>query len=228
MSKKIIKGIRPTRIELLKLRKRELLARKGHDLLEEKRDAMIVEFLRIVEDFSDIRRMLEDESVQAFEKLTVAQMLAGEGGVTDAACAVPDRGDIPIRSRHIMGVPVPVIGTRPDSRLPGGRGYGYTGTTAALDEAADSFDRLLALALRAAESESTLRRIAQEIEKTKRRVNALETVLIPQIAATQKHIESHLEELERENLFRRKRTKLLHRRKAADEAGGGGDEGQVG
>jgi V/A-type H+-transporting ATPase subunit D len=212
MAKKVLKGIRPTRIELLKLRKREVLAQKGHDLLEEKRDAMLMEFFRMAEELSEQRRKLDQITAQAFENLAKAQMMAGLGGVNDVSGAVPDVGKFTMNVRHIMGVAVPVIASPPDLRHSIGRGYGYAGTCAALDEAADSFTQVLVQTLKVAETENTLQKVAQEIEKTKRRVNALEKVLIPELRATQRHIESHLEELEREDLFRRKRMKLLMRK----------------
>ncbi len=208
MAVKGLKGIKPTRIEFLKLKKRELIAQRGHDLLEEKRDAMVMEFLRIADEYGEERRSLEEASARAFEKLTEAQMLAGSGGVWDAAEAAVEWGRIGLTKRHIMGVPVERIGIVPAPIPPIGRGYGYAGTTAAIDEAADAFGAVLIQAIRVAEIENAMEQIAAEIKRTKRRVNALETILIPQIQASQRHIEAHLDELAREDLFRRKRTKL--------------------
>jgi V/A-type H+-transporting ATPase subunit D len=209
MAKDILRNIRPTRIELLKLRKREILAQKGHDLLEEKRDAMIMEFMRIAEQSRDQRRSMEETIREAYGRLWRARMLEGWDGVRGAAGAVPDCGEIETGVRHIMGTAVPVI-TAP--RGGGERGYSYAGTTAAVDEAADSFRIVVEEVLRVAEMESALIQMAGEIARTKRRINALETVMIPRLHATQKRIESHLEELEREDLFRRKRTKMLHKK----------------
>jgi V/A-type H+-transporting ATPase subunit D len=207
--RKGIAGIRPTRIELLKLRKRELLAQKGHDLLEEKRDALVIEFFRMVEEYRTRRRSLDRAMGDAYKKLEEAQMAVGNRKLREISYAVPPMGGIDIDVRHLMGVGMPVIrtaGPHPPSRV---RGYGYAFTSAAVDEVADTFERVFEEALRLAEMEGALLRLAQEIERTKRRVNALESIVIPQLRATQKHIESHLEELEREDIFRRKRTKML-------------------
>lgn len=204
-----IRGIRPTRIELLKLRKRELLAQKGHDLLEEKRDALVIEFFRMVEDYRSRRRSLDVAVGEAYAKLEEAQMAVGNRKLREMSYAVPPMGEIDIDVRHLMGVGMPVIrvaGHHAGHRV---RGYGYAFTSAAVDEVADAFERVFGEALRLAEMEGALLRLSQEIERTKRRVNALESIVIPQLRATQKHIESHLEELEREDIFRRKRTKML-------------------
>ncbi|MDG6256602.1 MAG: V-type ATP synthase subunit D [Methanomicrobiaceae archaeon] len=209
MHRKGIRGVRPTRIELLKLRKREVLAQKGHDLLEEKRDAMVIELFRLLNDFRNRRRALDIAMSDAYTKLELAQMAVGNRKLREISCGVPPKGEIVIDVRHIMGVGMPVVraaGPPPSSRL---RGYGYAFTSAAVDEAADRFERVYGEALSLAEMEGSLVRLAQEIERTKRRVNALESIVIPQLQATQKHIETHLEELEREDIFRRKRTKML-------------------
>ncbi len=209
MHRKGIRGVRPTRIELLKLRKRELLAQKGHDLLEEKRDALVIEFFRMVEDLRERRRRLDMAMGEAYKKLEVAQMTVGNRKLREISYGVPRMGEIEIDVRHLMGVGMPVIhaaGPSPSSRM---RGYGYAFTSATVDEVADRFARVFEEVLCLAEMEGSLLRLAQEIERTKRRVNALESIVIPQLQATQKHIESHLEELEREDIFRRKRTKML-------------------
>jgi V/A-type H+-transporting ATPase subunit D len=215
MARKVISTIRPTRVELLKLRKREILAQKGHDLLEEKRDAMILEFMRITEQCKEQRIDMEKKNAAAYNKLRHAQMLAGWEGMQGAAYAQPACREVGTGVRHIMGIAVPVI-VAPSCG--GERGYSYGGTTAALDEAADAFGLVVDALLSVAELESALTRVAREISRTKRRINALETVLIPRLHATQKRIESHLEEIEREDLFRRKRTKALHK-KAEERAG---------
>ncbi len=209
MSKKLIRGVKPTRIELLKLRKRELLAQRGHDLLEEKRDAMILAFLELIEDYQDLRMQLEKDVFYAHEKLTDARMVMGFTGMKEIACSVPEIVDIEMEKKSVMGVMVPVIHKPETLRRTAVRGYSYVGTPVALDDVVDGFEVLLKHILEVAEKESAIRKVAHEIETTKRRVNALETVLLPPLRETQKYIEMHLEELEREDLFRRKRMKVM-------------------
>ena len=210
MSKDIISGVRPTRMELLKLKKRKVLAKKGHDLLEEKRDALIMEFFKMIEEYRKHRAELEEYIKRAFETLIEAQMVIGRSGVQEGSYSVTEMADIQMNVRNIMGVRVPVIILLREERGSGReRGYGYVSTSAKLDEASDGFERVLRHILRLAEEESSIRKLAQEIEKTKRRVNALENILIPRLQSTQNYIEMHLEELEREDFFRRKRIKAL-------------------
>lgn len=213
MSKDIISGVRPTRMELLKLKKRKVLAKKGHDLLEEKRDALIMEFFKMIEEYRKHRVELEEYIKRAFETLIEAQMVIGRSGVQEGSYSVTEMVDAQMNVRNIMGVRVPVI--MESSPLRGEvdsgreRGYGYVSTSAKLDEASDGFERVLRHIMWLAEEESSIRKLAQEIEKTKRRVNALENILIPRLQSTQNYIEMHLEELEREDFFRRKRIKAL-------------------
>jgi V/A-type H+-transporting ATPase subunit D len=218
MTQKIIRGIRPTRMELLKLRKREILAQRGHDLLEEKRDAMIMEFLSMIEQYRESRKVLGRLVEDGRAHLLRARLAEGMASMESAALATPPCSEFSASERRVMGVRIPVI-TRPATfRTPGVRGYSYHHTGAALDETADAFEKVMQQALVVGEQEGAIRRLAREIETTKRRVNALENVVIPRIHLTQKYIEAHLEELAREDLFRRKRTKsIIHR--AEEEKG---------
>lgn len=212
MTARIIRGVKPTRIELLKLRKRELLARKGHDLLEEKRDAMTMQFLDMIRDYGKRRRTLVKKLSLAYKKLYDAQLRMGKKGIEEAILAIPEIRDIGVEERNIMGVKIPALCLHDPVRSPE-RHYGYINTSVALDEAADAFEDAFQWVLAVAEEETAIRRLAEEIETTKRKVNALERIFIPRLHATQKYIEMHLEELEREDLFRRKRMKVLLARK---------------
>jgi V/A-type H+-transporting ATPase subunit D len=212
--KNVQSGVRPTRIELLKLRRRELLAQKGHDLLEEKRDALIIEFFRMVDEFRERRNRLDTAAKEAYRRLDTAQMTAGNRKLQEIACAVPRRDEIAIEARHVMGVSMPLIRAADRPTAFRARGYGFTFTSTAVDEAADGFLHVYEECLRVAEMEGALHRLATEIARTKRRVNALESIVIPRLRATEKYIEAHLEELEREDIFRRKKMKTLLQRKA--------------
>jgi V/A-type H+-transporting ATPase subunit D len=208
-------GIRPTRIELLKLKKRQALARKGHDLLEEKMDAMVLENSRFIERYRQQKEKMNMDIRTAFSRLIEAEMVMGRDGLREVAGAIMEMEEIQMETRVIMGVKVPLISIPETLHMTGqGRGYSYTGTSVLVDETADYFERVIKNALALAELEDTIRRLEQEIIRTRRRVNALENILIPRLAATEKYIEMHLEEREREDLFRRKRTKQVMREKA--------------
>jgi V/A-type H+-transporting ATPase subunit D len=208
LAREIITSIRPTRMELLKLRKRRVLAEKGHDLLEEKRDALVMEFFKLIEVRRGLRRELEEKIKRAYESLIEAQMIMGRSGVENASYSVAEMADVAVDTKNIMGANIPVIEETP-LREGKERGYGYASTSAKLDEAASCFEEVLKHVLKLAENDGAIRMLAQEVESTKRRVNALENVFIPKLSATQNHIEMHLEELEREDFFRRKRIKAL-------------------
>ncbi len=200
-------GIRPTRIELLRLKKQELLAQRGHDLLEEKLDAMVVAFFDYRDAYLEQKRRVDETFRSALSALSFAEMLAGTDTVAAVAASSPPLPDIPTGSRLVMGVRVPAL---PSESFPVHEsGYGLLGTPAAIDNATKRFEDLTREILVLAEREGTVRRLSREISKTRRRVNALERILLPQLQSTRRYIEMHLEEREREDPFRRKRIKHL-------------------
>ncbi|MDI9632974.1 MAG: V-type ATP synthase subunit D [Methanolinea sp.] len=200
-------GVRPTRIELLKLKKQELLARRGHDLLQEKLDAMVVAFYEHREAYLAQRRRAIEAYRSALSALALAEMIAGTDTVDSIAFSSPALPDIPLGTRLVMGVRVPAL---PPGPLPvHERGYAILGTPSALDTASAKWEEATREMIVLAEKAGTLERLAREIQKTRRRVNALEKILIPRLQSTRKYIEMHLEEREREDQFRRKRIKHL-------------------
>ncbi|UCE74342.1 MAG: V-type ATP synthase subunit D [Methanomassiliicoccales archaeon] len=209
MAEEIIEGINPTRMELLSVRKRKKLAMKGHKLLSEKRDALVVQFFDIIKDRNSLRNKADSDLRRSYSLLVEAQMIMGQEGVGDATGSIPALQDVPMRTVNIMGVHVPKVEYEAITPSAGEPLYGYIGTSAKLDEASDKFRRLLVDILKLAEVEGTIERLAVEIEKTKRRVNALEHIFIPRLKATEKYIEMQLQEREREDFFRRKRIKAI-------------------
>lgn len=207
MAQEMIEGINPTRMELLKLKQREKLAVKGYSLLKEKRNALIMEFFNILERVKGAREKVEEHLKEAFEDLTAAQVMMGDAAVERAAMAVKESVEVDIDSRSIMGVVVPVVDAKATRRTVIERGYGLVDTSVKLDEAAGRFEESLALIIELGEIEKTIRLLAGEIESTKRRVNALEHIIIPRLKNTVKYIEMRLEEMERENFVRLKMIK---------------------
>ncbi|AEC51754.1 V-type ATP synthase subunit D [Pyrococcus sp. NA2] len=201
--------VKPTRMELLKLKRRVKLAERGHKLLKEKQDALIMEFFTIYDEALSLRRELIRKIEEAFEALRKAQIDVGSLRLKEISIGVKPNKEIEIRTRNIMGVRVPLIEAPELKRKPSERGYAFVSTTSTVDNAAEKFEEVLELAIRLAEVEESLKRLGKEIEKTKRRVNALEYVIIPRMKNTIKFIEQHLDEMERENFFRLKRIKAL-------------------
>ena len=219
MAEETLSGINPTRMELLKLKDREQLAVKGHSLLKEKRDALIKEFFDILDEVQGARDDLNKELAEAFDDLTAAQIEMGDLAVQKAALSVTESMDIDIKSRNIMGVSVPVVNMDAHDRTLVDRGYGLTDTSMRLDEAAKKFEHCLKLSIQLGEIEKTIYLLAAEIEATKRRVNALEHIMIPKIKATIKSIDMRLQEMERENFVRLKMIRaVIEESGAADES----------
>jgi len=194
--------IKPTRMELLKLKRRVKLAERGHKLLKEKQDALIMEFFTIYDEALSLRRELIRKMEEAFNSLRRAQVDVGALRLKEIAIGVKPNKEIEIKTRNIMGV-------RELKRKASERGYAFVSTTSTVDMAAEKFEEVLELAIRLAEVEESLKRLGKEIEKTKRRVNALEYIIIPRMENTIKFIEQHLDEMERENFFRLKRVKAI-------------------
>jgi len=205
----IIEGIKPTRMELLKLRKRVVLAERGHKLLKEKRDALISEFLSIAGTVRNIRKEAEEHLAKAYEDLLASQAIMGTGAVKEISWNTDQDIQVEMRSRNIMGVRVPIIEMDKAERTVIRRGYGFVDTSSKLDEACWKMEQTLAMIVKLAEVEETVRKLAIEVEKTKRRVNALEYIVIPRLKATVKYIRMRLDEIERESFTRLKKIKAL-------------------
>ena len=207
MAHEMIEGINPTRMELLKLKDREKLAVKGHSLLKEKRNALIMEFFNILERVKGSRESVEKTLLEAYKDLTGAQIVMGDLAVKKSAMSVKESIEVDIDSRSIMGVVVPLMELQTSQRNMVERGYGFIDTSVKLDEAASKFEESIKLIIELGEIEKTIMLLAGEIESTKRRVNALEHIIIPKLENTVKYIEMRLEEMERENFVRLKMIK---------------------
>ena len=207
MAEEMVEGVNPTRMELLKLKDRVNLATKGHKLLKEKRDALIMEFFNILDRAKGVREKVEEKLGESFADLIVAQTTMGDFAVRKAAMSVQESLDIDVDTRSVMGVNVPVIEYKDIKKSMIERGYGLADTSAKLDEASNGFEEVIELILELSEVEMTVKLLAGEIESTKRRVNALEHIIIPRLENTVKYIEMRLEEMERENFVRLKMIK---------------------
>ena len=204
MAQDIIDGINPTRMELLSLKNRTKLAVKGHGLLKEKRDALIKEFFDILDRVKGVREAAEKSLKEANEALLEAQIAMGDLAVRKASLSVKESIDVDIKSRSVMGVSVPVTKVKMEERSIIDRGYSFADTTIQLDEAAKKFEESVKFLIELGEVEKTIFLLAEEIEATKRRVNALEHIMIPRFENTEKYIDMRLQEMERENFVRLK------------------------
>ncbi len=198
--------VKPTRSELLKLKKQIRLAKGGYSLLKKKRDGLILEFFEILKKAKTLREELVNEYRIALEKINIARTLEGDLKVKSIAMAISSIPDVKLMTKNIMGVKVPKIESAEIKKAYMGRGYGIFNSSA-VDEAAISYEKVVEKIIIAAEVETSMRKLLSEIEKTKRRVNALEFVVIPSLDRQKAFIQLRLEEIERENIFRMKRIK---------------------
>lgn len=208
MAGEVVEGTKPTRMELLNIKKKKSLAKKGHKLLTEKRDALVAEFLGIIKTRENHRNELNDMLDNGYQMLIRAEMESGFDEIRSISNSAPMAPEVPVTGVNIMGVMVPRIESSgvPETVSPF---YSLHTTTPRLDSTVGSFRKILKKVLVVAEIEGTIERLALEIEKTRRRVNALEYIFIPRLENTEKYIEMQLQEREREDFFRRKRMKAV-------------------
>jgi V/A-type H+-transporting ATPase subunit D len=199
--------IKPTRKNLMEIEDRIELSERGHDTLEQKRDGLIMEFMDILDQAQDVREDLEGDYETAQKKINMARAMEGDIAVRGAAAALEEHPEITVESRNIMGVVVPQIESSKVKKSLDERGYGILGTSARIDEAAEAYEELLESIVLAAEVETAMKKMLSEIETTKRRVNALEFKLLPELYDGKEYIEQKLEEQEREEIFRMKKVK---------------------
>ena len=199
--------VKPTRKNLMQIEDRIELSERGHDTLEKKRDGLIMEFMEILDQAQDVRSGLEDDYQAAQRAIDMARAMEGDVAVRGAASALKEHPEITTQSKNIMGVVVPQIESTKVRKNLEERGYGILGTSARIDEAAESYEELLDAVILAAEVETAMKKMLTEIETTKRRVNALEFKLLPELRESQEYIEQKLEEQEREEIFRMKKIK---------------------
>jgi V/A-type H+-transporting ATPase subunit D len=205
---KKLEDVNANRMELLIIRKRIKLAEKGHKLLSEKRDALMMQFMTLMKSYEVLRKTVLESLQLAYDTLLDTEMLMGQLRLEDLAYRMPDLEGLTLSSRNIIGVKIPEFVDIKLSPLDKFQ-YGVMDTTAKLDEAVIKYRNVLPEVLRLAVAEAQLEKIAREIEKTKRRVNALEYVYIPRLKSTKRYIEMQLQERERQDFFRRKRIKAL-------------------
>ncbi len=205
--------INPSRSELLSLRARLKLADSGYNVLKKKRDSLIREFFSLLKEMSSSSKELEAKYRDALDAINIARAADGTQIVRSVSFAPKKKIDLDIQPRRIMNVTVPKIRFEKGERNFNDRGYGLIGTSGYIDDAYESYENVITDVLEIAETEIAMRKLLVEIDKTKRKVNALEFKVIPEIKSSIKYVRQRLEEMERENLFRLKRLKSKKVRK---------------
>lgn len=206
-----------TRMELLARKAQIALASQGRDLLEQKRTALLKEFLRMADTALERSDALQLAAAHARHALARTEAIAGTEAVRSAALA--SRAELPLQvtTTRVMGVKVPHVEQKRVSRSMLARGYAITGTSITIDEAASAFESEVEVLIELAEMELHLTRLADEIQRTSRRLNALEHFLIPRLKAECDFIQMILDERERADHFRLKLVKRTLERKRGIE-----------
>ncbi|MGN0162745.1 MAG: V-type ATP synthase subunit D [Candidatus Ornithomonoglobus sp.] len=213
--------VNPTRMELTRLKKKLVTARKGHKLLKDKRDELMRQFMELVKVNKELRKKVEDGIAAANKDFALAAAVMGDEDVKTALLAPKQSVSVKVSERNVMSVEVPVFdyktGTAGENDI---YSYGFLSTSADLDTAVASLSAVFPDMLRLAEVEKSCSLMAAEIEKTRRRVNALEHVMIPDYMEKIRYISMKLDENERSTQIRLLKVKdmMLEKNYAAKHA----------
>jgi len=198
-----VMNVNPTRMELTRLKKRLAVARRGHKMLKDKRDELMKQFLELAITNRKLREEVENNLKKVYEKFMIARAIMSTESFEESLMFPKLKAELNITVVNRMGVEIPVYDfvtaeTHDSDIYP----YGFAETSAELDGALAALDKVLPDLLKLAGVEKAIQLLALEIESVRRRVNALEHVLIPQLTDTIRYISMKLEENERSNLVR--------------------------
>jgi V/A-type H+-transporting ATPase subunit D len=197
-------NIRPTRLEYIRTKRRIIVAKKGLKLLKLKRQALILEFFNTSKSVASLRSGLQSELVKGYQAIRMAEMLAGAMRLENEAMKIPQLNKLQITPKNVMGVRIP--------KIEGGKSKQVLTEhllelPPSINEAVKAFHNVHKMVLDVAEKETTLRKLLLEIEKTKRKSNAIENVFIPRLLAAIKFIIFRLDEMERDTFMMLKTVK---------------------
>lgn len=203
-------NVNPTRMELTNLKRKLTTARRGHKLLKDKRDELMRRFLDLVRENKELRRKVEAGIQEANRHMAVARSVMSDAAL-DVALMLPSQEmNLEINEKNVMSVMLPVydikLKTADENDI---YAYGFAFTSSDLDAAVQSLSDIMPYMLRLAEVEKSCQLMSAEIEKTRRRVNALEHVMIPQYEETIKYITMKLDENERSSTTRLMKVKNM-------------------
>ncbi|HYB78833.1 MAG TPA: V-type ATP synthase subunit D [Thermoplasmata archaeon] len=204
--------VRPTRLELLRTRRRIVVAKKGLNLLKLKRSALIVEFFAESREALKLRGDLKSRIERGYESIRMAEMLEGPTRLENISMMLPDLAPVAVTTKNVMGVRTPQVDRGGFQPLPS---VDLLDLPVSVQESVRRFQRIYQNVLDIAEKENTLRRLLKEIEKTKRRANAIENVLVPRLEGVVRYIKFRFDEMERDSFSMLKTVK----RKLEREAG---------
>jgi V/A-type H+-transporting ATPase subunit D len=206
-------GINPTRINLINLKKRVVVARKGYGILKRKREILVLEFLKMLRQSSESRSKLNELIQDSYKMVETASTYVGNFELEEVALHMMETNPVKMEIRNIMGVRIPRIERQQGSAA---LGLMLFSTSLAVDDINDTFTRATNAIIEVAQREQGLRRLVLEIDKTKRRVNALDYKVIPGMIVQQRYIRMRLEEIDRDTFSALKHVKKKLAKKVAE------------
>ena len=208
-----VENVRPTRLELLRTRRRIVVAKRGLNLLKLKRTALIAEFFRISKETMRLREDLRERIVRGYGAIRLAETLEGPTRLENISMMLPELPTVAVATRNVMGVRTPQVANGRFHPIPM---LALLDLPTSIGEAIPRFQEIFEVILDIAEKENALRRLLREIEKTKRRASAIENVLIPRLDGVVRYIKFRFDEMERDSFSMLKTVK----RKLGQEAEG--------
>jgi len=196
--------INPTRMNLITTKRRIVMAKKGHNVLKRKREVLVIEFLRLLKQSKQDRGYLNKLMLNAYRSVTIASAYVGDFELQSTALHVPEAERISITLKGVMGVRIPEI---MKAASIGKANYSLMSTSIAVDDINESFTKALDTVVDVAQRELGLKKLVLEIEKAKRRVNALEYRFIPEMSRQSKYISMRLDEIDRDSFVALKHVK---------------------
>ena len=200
-------SVKATRMELLNIKKRIKIAKRGHKLLKDKRDGLMKQFLSIVNESMEIRKRVEGELYLAYRSFLLTRAMMSVEEIEEAILYPKKEALLDISYQNIMGVNVPDLEMEMEKEED--IAYSLVSTSSELDHALELFSKALTEMVQLAEIQKSVELLALEINKTRRRVNALEHVLIPQLEEAARYINMKLDEMERSNFCNLMRIKEI-------------------
>jgi V/A-type H+-transporting ATPase subunit D len=208
-----MRNVAPTKTNMLSLKNELKFAKLGYELLDQKRNILVMELLNLVEQAVEHEERVEKALVEAYRTLEYAVLDMGKLKLSQVASAVNIQSKVKISQRKIMGVPLPVVNTVFEDYPPY---YSFLGTSFWVDSSLNEFKAAVQIMGKLAELKISIMRLAREVKKTIRKVNALEKIAIPDLRETVKYIENRLEENERDMIILLKMIKTRLERKKLD------------
>jgi len=191
-----IENVRPTRLELLRTRRRIVVAKRGLNLLKLKRSALIAEFFNISKEALRLRGDLKARIARGYEAIRLAEMREGPVRLENISTLLPFVQPVGVATKNVMGVQTPRVDRGGYTPVPT---VALLGLSAPVYESVRHFQGIYQVVLDIAEQENTMRRLLREIEKTKRRANVIENVLIPRLEEAVRYIKFRFDEMERDS-----------------------------